>query len=346
MEKLVSIVIPVYKTEKWLIDSVSSALNQTYKNKEIILVDDGSPDNCPRICDEIAAQSDCVRVIHKENGGLSSARNCGIEQSRGEFVVFLDSDDRLEENAVADMVKIVETENSDAVYPNKYYKCYENSDEKIESLHFPSDMFDSDPKRFAIDVLIGKSRARRSTAALYRMSIIRNSQGECLFPLGKISEDFFFNLRFLQRADKISIYEKPSLYNLKRKGSISSGYYEDFYETILQMDDEVREFFRGVDENKYDVKGKREGLFFRNAYIFALNIVGDAKTPKRERKRKCREIFESDRFQQAIGPDMEFPYFERKVKTLFFKTALRCLRKKRYRLTYLLSVVAAKRNAI
>lgn len=91
---LVSIIIPVYKVEKYLDNCINSVIDQTFKNVEIILVDDGSPDNCPQMCDEWALRDSRIRVAHKENGGLSSARNTGIKYSTGEYLYFLDSDDR------------------------------------------------------------------------------------------------------------------------------------------------------------------------------------------------------------------------------------------------------------
>lgn len=93
MGSLISVIIPVYKVEAYLTACVESVLAQTYQNFELILVDDGSPDNCPQMCDAFAARDSRVRVIHKENGGLSSARNAGIEVARGEYLAFLDSDD-------------------------------------------------------------------------------------------------------------------------------------------------------------------------------------------------------------------------------------------------------------
>lgn len=93
MNALISVIIPVYKVEAYLTACVESVLAQTWSNFEIILVDDGSPDNCPRMCDEFAAQDSRIRVVHKENGGLSSARNAGIEVAKGIYLTFLDSDD-------------------------------------------------------------------------------------------------------------------------------------------------------------------------------------------------------------------------------------------------------------
>lgn len=95
MSKLVSIIVPVYKVEQYLKRCMDSVLNQTYKNIEIILVNDGSPDNCPALCDEYAKIDGRVRVIHKENGGLSSARNVALDSVKGDYIFFVDSDDWL-----------------------------------------------------------------------------------------------------------------------------------------------------------------------------------------------------------------------------------------------------------
>lgn len=95
MHDLISVIIPVYKVEKYLCRCVDSVLEQTYTNMEIILVDDGSPDNCPVMCDEYARQDSRVKVIHQENAGLSGARNAGIDMAQGQWLAFVDSDDYL-----------------------------------------------------------------------------------------------------------------------------------------------------------------------------------------------------------------------------------------------------------
>lgn len=89
----VSVIIPVYKVEKYLCQCVDSVINQKLDNIEIILVDDGSPDNCPHICDDYQEMYEYVKVIHKQNGGLSSARNAGIKAATGRYIIFMDSDD-------------------------------------------------------------------------------------------------------------------------------------------------------------------------------------------------------------------------------------------------------------
>lgn len=104
---LVSVVIPIYKVEQYLQRCVDSVINQTYKKLEIILVDDGSPDNCPQICDEYALQDSRIKVIHKENGGLSDARNAGTKVSSGEYLYYLDSDDEITPDCISLLMNVV-----------------------------------------------------------------------------------------------------------------------------------------------------------------------------------------------------------------------------------------------
>ena len=105
MKEKVSIIIPIYKVEKYLDECVNSVVKQTYNDLEIILVDDGSPDACPSMCDEWEIIDDRIKVIHKENGGLSDARNAGIKVMTGDYVLFVDSDDYLASNMVEELLK-------------------------------------------------------------------------------------------------------------------------------------------------------------------------------------------------------------------------------------------------
>ena len=98
--ELISVIVPIYNVEKYLENCVNSILNQTYDNLEIILVDDGSPDRCPELCDKFAMLDNRIRVIHQQNGGLSKARNSGIDVARGKYLVFVDSDDTIENELI------------------------------------------------------------------------------------------------------------------------------------------------------------------------------------------------------------------------------------------------------
>ena len=112
---LISIIIPVYKVEPYLRKCLDSVVQQTYRNLEIILVDDGSPDSCGAICDEYATKDERITVIHQENKGLSAARNAGLDIATGDYIQFVDSDDWIEPDALATVLSIAEDHHVDIV---------------------------------------------------------------------------------------------------------------------------------------------------------------------------------------------------------------------------------------
>lgn len=114
-ERLISVIVPVYKVENYLNQCLESIVKQTYSNLEILLVDDGSPDRCPEICDEWARREKRVRAIHKRNGGLSDARNAGLALAQGELVMFVDSDDWIAPEMAEKMLEAMEREEADMV---------------------------------------------------------------------------------------------------------------------------------------------------------------------------------------------------------------------------------------
>lgn len=134
---LISIIVPVYKVEKYIDRCVSSILTQTYSNLEIILIDDGSPDNCPNICENYARKDKRVKVIHKKNGGLSSARNVGISIAKGSYISFVDSDDWLETNAIELLYKCIIDNSADFVMGrNSRDKQFNNQIVSYDKLSF------------------------------------------------------------------------------------------------------------------------------------------------------------------------------------------------------------------
>ena len=128
----ISIIVPVYKVEKYLDKCVNSIVGQTYKNLEIILVDDGSPDNCPAMCDEWAQKDSRIKVIHKKNGGLSSARNAGLDACTGDYIGFVDSDDWIEPDMYEYLLNIGMKNNAD-VSRCEFVIEAENSDITVDS---------------------------------------------------------------------------------------------------------------------------------------------------------------------------------------------------------------------
>lgn len=308
----VTVVIPVYKVEKYLYDSVQSVINQSYTNINIILVDDGSPDNCPKICDELEKKYQNIKVIHKENGGLSSARNAGLESiDNTDFVIFLDSDDQLEKNAIAGMVKAALKTKAEMVIPDRYTKINEKTGEARVAFHFPKSLYTDNPQKFAIDVLIEQGRAWRASALLYSYMTICRSGAK--FPIGHIAEDISFNLQILSYAKKITIYEHSTLYCLKRSGSITTTFQDDFEKDIYYIDDQVYAFLKRTgyltEKNLY----KRDALLCRNIVTYLFSIMSKNNGMVQEKKiKKAQKLLNDEKSRNVVREKHVVPYFESK----------------------------------
>lgn len=160
---MISIIVPIYKVEKYIKQCVESIINQTYKNIEIILVDDGSPDNCPSICDNYAKRDNRIKVVHKPNGGLISARKAGLKESTGKYVCFVDGDDWIEPDMYQNISDAIDKTDADCIITQFYYSYpdkEEKSDyllskdfynrEQIENEIFPTMLFANRYYRFGI----------------------------------------------------------------------------------------------------------------------------------------------------------------------------------------------------
>ena len=192
MEPLLSVIVPVYKVEAYLRDCVDSILAQTYQNLEIILVDDGSPDNCGAICDEYAAKDSRIRVIHKPNGGLSDARNAGMSIATGEYLMFVDSDDLLTLNAAQTLMGLAAQEQADIVIGN--HLRFEEELPQIPTCSAAPNVHT--PEEAAADMLQNGCAA---WARVFRRSIHEGID----FPVGEINEDEAIVLKLYDRCQRI-----------------------------------------------------------------------------------------------------------------------------------------------
>lgn len=215
MPKL-SIIVPVYKVEQYLHKCVDSILNQTFTDFELILVDDGSPDNCGRICDEYAAKDGRIRVIHKENGGLSDARNAGIDVAKGEIIGFVDSDDYIDANMYIDMLNFMEEKQLDVACADTYQVREDKF--KFKPRYSENKLFNREE---AICEILNGNLDNAAWNKIYKRSVI----GDTRYPKGRIYEDVATTYKFIYNAVKVGYLKKPYYYYVKRKGSIvSSGF--------------------------------------------------------------------------------------------------------------------------
>ena len=213
-QPLISVIVPVYNVEKYLKKCVYSIINQTYKNIEVILVDDGSPDKCGMICDEFVSVDSRIKVIHKRNGGLSSARNAGIEIAKGQYIGFVDSDDTIE--------------------PFMYEKLYQinKKNKTLLSVCAVNYIFPNGEKKRKKE--LGEDRVFGFENAIIEMNMHtyfdmgawsklydRNLFDGIRFPEGKLSEDFYIMYKVFDKAQKISYVDQPCYNYLQRKNSIT-----------------------------------------------------------------------------------------------------------------------------
>lgn len=230
--KLVTVIVPVYKVEKYLKRCVESVQQQTYENLEIVIVDDGSPDNCPKMCDDFAVFDKRIKVVHKENGGLGYARNSGLSVATGDYVTFVDSDDWISKDHIENLVNEIERQSADVVIgaytvvetSGVYTPCrltlaegvYEN--EKITTdIILPLIGPDVD---YPNDVQINAS----CWANLYRRDIIEQNGIEFINERHALSEDIFFNLEFLSPSKRVAVINELGYYYFESDSSITRKY--------------------------------------------------------------------------------------------------------------------------
>lgn len=209
---LISIVIPVYNVEKYLDTCIKSVTAQTYTNLDIILVDDGSTDSSPLICDNWSKLDKRISVIHKENGGLSDARNTGIDSAKGDYIAFVDSDDWIDEYLYEYMMQKMLNYNAQ-VAACKIIKAF---DTHLEEMEFFSkkDIFSS--KEALITILKGQDFCAVAWNKLYKRDIV----GDIRFPYGKLHEDEYFTYKIIAKARTAVLVRNAIYYYRQRPESI------------------------------------------------------------------------------------------------------------------------------
>lgn len=213
MNPLISVIVPIYNVEKYLARCVDSIVNQTYKNLEIILVDDGSPDLCPQMCDDYAEKDSRIKAVHKKNGGLSDARNAGMAVATGEYISFIDSDDYVSDDFFECLLDVMNKENSD-IAECSVVKFYEDNrfdefnDDLLENTYDAQD---------AMSALIAENPFHQHVwNKLYKTELVKDIP----YAVGKLNEDEFWTYQVFGRASKVAKLNKTMYYYFQRSSSI------------------------------------------------------------------------------------------------------------------------------
>lgn len=219
---LISVIVPIYKVEDYLDRCIQSIVEQTYRNLEILLVDDGSPDRCPDICDTWAKRDKRIRVIHKKNGGLSDARNVGIDQSNGDWILFIDSDDYILPSMCERLFKVAKTTQSDIAVCS-YFMDY--GDRKKSLKPFIKDKQKILSRDEAMNLYFVHHPVEFVVAwnKLYRSKVFFDEQ-RVRYPVGWLHEDEFTTYKIFYSANRV-VWIQDELYGyIQRDGSITANY--------------------------------------------------------------------------------------------------------------------------
>ena len=240
-ETMLSVIIPVYNVEEYLAKCVDSILNQSYTNLEVILVNDGSKDSSGSICDAFAQKDSRVRVIHKENGGLSSARNAGIEAAKGEYITFVDSDDWIEADAYAHLLELMQRYQVKLVCGGNYDVDGETGvktlgicpgkEELVTTEEFVGRMF--------------KWQGCDSSACdkIYHKSLLENFR----YPEGRVCEDVAVTYKIVLGTDRAVFSERPFYNYYHRPGSITISTAQEISDKTFHFSQHTEEIYSYID---------------------------------------------------------------------------------------------------
>jgi glycosyltransferase involved in cell wall biosynthesis len=298
MAVTVSVVVPIYKVEKYLNRCIDSILSQTYKNIEVILVNDGSPDRCGSIAEEYAAIDSRVKVIHKENGGLSDARNAGMELVTGNYTMFVDSDDWLVPSAIDMLITTCKRYKADVVQSAFYYD-YEDHllfDHKHYSQKGTPVILNRDSLMYE---LVKNERVKNfAWGKLYKTRILQGIP----FKKGVLFEDVFWAHQVMNRVKKFVLINQPLYFYVQRSDSIVASY------TPRNLDilEGLKERHKFIEENYKELVDESFKIILKTSLIhYNLLILNWRKDKRGSYRKEIRDYIRknSAKFKKAVEQD-------------------------------------------
>lgn len=288
---LISVIVPVYNVEKYLDACVESIVNQTYENLEIILVDDGSPDRCPEMCDTWARKDSRIKVIHKENGGQGEARNYGIKIANGDYIGFVDSDDKISLRMYERLLEIIKEKESDVVqcamqkFSDSKQTVFDEGTSQIE-------LTELCPKE-AVELLL---RTDRITSTCPNTLLTKSLCKKILFDTEMINEDVMWIYRVIKTAEKTVLTNEVLYFYYQREDStMNSAYSEKRFDALnanMTKMNEVKKDF--PDLYPYAAKNYTGSCFYHYQMLCRLSKNDEyVSFKKRIYKRFCESDLET-----------------------------------------------------
>lgn len=322
--KKISIIVPVYNTkEKYLRECIEALINQTIQKEiEIIIVDDGSKEQCAKICDEYALNYQNIQVIHQNNQGLAISRNNGMKYAKGEWIMFVDSDDWVENDICEKLLK--EEKDDVDIIISSANNCYTDKIKPVRMFNGQNREWNNDKNELELNIISGyilKNKDYKSTylssawAKLYRRSFIEKNELEKVCKL-KFREDNIFNLYCFEKARNI-IYRDYYLYNYRQcKNSLIHKNEWDMIEKYIEYLNE---------EKKFIIKFNKSDEYYEAHKIRSIesiaNIIGQyifkGNCKYSEKIKKINEIMKNKDFEDAIK-NVDTSYLGKYLKTILF----------------------------
>lgn len=276
MDELVSVIVPIYNVEQYIKRCVDSILSQTYRNLEIILVNDGSPDRCGEICDAYAEKDSRIRVIHKKNGGLSDARNAALDVCTGEYISFVDSDDYISKDFIETLYHAIKTHHTSLAVCG--IMKFDDAG-AISTDYAPSDTLKCVTGNEMIETVWRPAACNK----LYHRSLFDGIR----YPVGKLYEDLFIYHDILAKVDRISLTGKNSYYYFNRQSSIMNKKYDIRNVDLIEgLDLRIRK----LREMRFNELADRQLSFVFNSTVEAYRKLSDAHGPVKERLKEVKTI--------------------------------------------------------
>jgi glycosyltransferase involved in cell wall biosynthesis len=303
-EEAVSVIVPVYKVEAYLEACLMSIISQDYLETEIILIDDGSPDGCGAICDLYASRYPDIKVVHKENGGLGRARNSGLKVATGQYVVFIDSDDWIEENYVSELVQGIR--NADMCICGYRRHLPDGRVKDVPAVEADCLLRKEDISAKAVLPIISSDWDKQKDidrdmcvwTNIYKTEIIRKLQLEFASEREVISEDLCFNIDYMMHCDAIRMLRKCLYHYRETPASLTKTYRRDRFGKYLILLDAVEKRV-----NEYGL-GNKSGFRLERFLIArgrkCICMTAKSNLPYRDKLKEIGNILSNHRLQEAL----------------------------------------------